>query len=134
MPCLLQPIQRLLSSQFPDITALQTRSTHHAIAGSRHVFSALPPGRDKLAMLSEVRGQQRGRQRGGSGGVQQGRGAARGLLGRQQLNPEHSVHRLDSSLPVACHGSMAAAPLQLQGLTCMPAGLPLRALSTGVTP
>jgi superfamily II DNA/RNA helicase len=52
----MQPIKRLLSSQFPAIKSLQTSSVHHGIAGSKHYFVSLPPGRDKLDMLVEVLG------------------------------------------------------------------------------
>jgi hypothetical protein len=51
----MQPIKRLLATQFPSIQALQTRTTHYAITGSKHTFNTLPPGKDKLAALVEVR-------------------------------------------------------------------------------
>lgn len=50
----LQPIKRLLATTFPDMATLQTRTTHRAIAGSRHGFLSLPPGRDKMDLLAEV--------------------------------------------------------------------------------
>lgn len=52
----LQPIKKLISSQFPDIKQLTTSTLHKGIAGSRHQFLSLPPGKDKLDLLSEVGG------------------------------------------------------------------------------
>ncbi len=49
-----QPIKRLLAAQFPEVRFLQTSSTHKAIAGSKHIFTALPPGQDKLNALEQV--------------------------------------------------------------------------------
>ncbi|KAL6757569.1 P-loop containing nucleoside triphosphate hydrolase protein [Haematococcus lacustris] len=49
-----KPIKRLLASQFPDIKTLQTASTHFGIAGSQHLFTCLPAGRDKMDLLLDV--------------------------------------------------------------------------------
>jgi len=53
--CFLQPVKRLLATQFPNMKMLETSSLHKGIAGSKHEFVSLQAGRDKLDLLSEVR-------------------------------------------------------------------------------
>ena len=49
-----QAIKRLVAEEFPDMRRCETASLHKGIAGSRHTFSPLPPGADKLAALLQV--------------------------------------------------------------------------------
>eukprot|EP00983_Pelagomonas_calceolata_P125868 1161247-Pelagomonas_calceolata.AAC.2 len=53
--CYLQPIKRLLATQFPDMNMLETASLHKGITGSQHEFVSQQAGRDRLDLLSEVR-------------------------------------------------------------------------------
>ena len=43
-----------MATDFPGIRMLETSSLHKGIAGSKHQFVTLPPGRDKLDLLDDV--------------------------------------------------------------------------------
>jgi hypothetical protein len=47
-------VQRLVAAQLPDAQRLETSGLHRGVANSRHVFSTIPPGRDKMDMLAEI--------------------------------------------------------------------------------
>eukprot|EP00955_Chlamydomonas_euryale_P001022 11906-Chlamydomonas_euryale.AAC.2 len=47
-------VRRLIATDFPGVKTIETSSLHKGIAGSRHRFLRVPPGRDKLDLLGEV--------------------------------------------------------------------------------
>ena len=53
-PWCLQPIRRLIATDFPGVRMLETDSLHKGISGSKHRFVTMPPGRDKFDLLDEV--------------------------------------------------------------------------------
>jgi hypothetical protein len=71
------PLQ--VGTLLPDVVQLQTASTHKAVAGSRHEFASVPPGRDRLDMLRDIIEPE---VRQGGGGVW---GGGRGRWGRAAL-------------------------------------------------
>lgn len=78
LPPPLQPIRRLIATDFANIRMLETQSLHKGIQGSKHRFMTLPPGRDKMDLLDEVRS--KGRSVGGVGTWGSG-------MGRMKLLP-----------------------------------------------
>lgn len=47
-------VKKVVQAALPDVVQLQTSSTHKAVAGSRHEFTSVPPGRDRLDMLRDI--------------------------------------------------------------------------------
>lgn len=49
-----KPMRRLISTDFPGVQVIETSSLHKGIAGSRHRFVTIPPGRDKMDLLDDI--------------------------------------------------------------------------------
>jgi len=49
-------VRRLVSDALPGARVLETRSLHRAVAGSRHEFVTVPPGRDRRDVLADAIG------------------------------------------------------------------------------
>jgi hypothetical protein len=47
-------VKKVVQTALPGVVQLQTSSTHKAVAGSRHEFTSVPPGRDRLDMLRDI--------------------------------------------------------------------------------
>lgn len=47
-------VERLVKEHLPAVVKLQTASFHKAVAGCRHEFMTVPPGRDKVDLLIEL--------------------------------------------------------------------------------